>query len=60
MFLSITVADTELPTIACPDDISVGTDNGLCTAEVTFSGASGGDNCDGYTIAQTGGPGQWF
>ncbi|MCK6694603.1 MAG: HYR domain-containing protein, partial [Thermoanaerobaculia bacterium] len=52
---TITVLDTQLPTIECSDDISVSTDPGQCTAVVEYDAASGADNCPNFAIAQTGG-----
>ncbi|MBU1693617.1 MAG: HYR domain-containing protein [Verrucomicrobia bacterium] len=38
--------DIERPTITCPDNVSVGTDPGLCTASnVNLGQAAAGDNC---------------
>src|SRR5439155_936358 len=41
---SVTVADHEKPTIACPADITVETAPGTCSSNVTFN-ASASDNC---------------
>ncbi len=50
---TVTVTDGEFPTIACPANIVVGTDPGLCTAQVTFA-VTGSDNCSmGFAINQT-------
>lgn len=46
---TVTVEDTELPSITCPADITQNNDPGNCSAVVTFSvGAS--DNCAGVTV----------
>ncbi|HEX2898333.1 MAG TPA: HYR domain-containing protein, partial [Bacteroidia bacterium] len=50
----VTVVDAEAPTVACPANISVANDPGLCSAVVTFS-ASAADNCPGVSLAQTSG-----
>src|SRR5204862_7717211 len=41
---SVTVADHEKPTIACPADITVDTAPGTCSSNVTFN-ATASDNC---------------
>jgi hypothetical protein len=48
---TITVEDTEPPSVTCPADITVNNDPGVCTAEVSFSTiAPTGDNCPGGSI----------
>ncbi len=43
---TVTVNDTEAPTIACPVDVTVNTDAGLCYATgVALGTPSAGDNC---------------
>ncbi|MBP7462955.1 MAG: HYR domain-containing protein [Bacteroidales bacterium] len=43
---TITVTDAQIPTIACPSNVSVNTDPDLCTASgVELGDASTGDNC---------------
>ncbi|PVX47419.1 HYR domain-containing protein [Flavobacterium sp. 103] len=43
---SVTVTDTEKPTITCPTDVSVVADAGLCTASAVVLGtATATDNC---------------
>ena len=49
---TVTVIDAEVPQIACPADILVGNDLGVCTAAVDFS-VTGSDNCPGEVIVQT-------
>ncbi|MFN8236932.1 MAG: HYR domain-containing protein [Chitinophagales bacterium] len=51
---TVTVNDTEVPTITCPANIAVNTDNNVCGAAVSYSVGST-DNCAGQTVAQTGG-----
>lgn len=41
----IKVKDNEKPSIDCPSDISMGTDPGVCGAEVDFTPAEADDNC---------------
>ncbi|EOZ96341.1 cell wall associated biofilm protein [Indibacter alkaliphilus LW1] len=49
--------DDEDPTIAdLPSDITVSNDAGVCGAEVSWTAPTAEDNCEGSTIAQTGGP----
>ena len=52
---TVTVNDTENPTISCPSNITVGNDAGSCNAVVTYSTPSGLDNCPGQTTVQTAG-----
>jgi hypothetical protein len=52
---TVTVNDTELPTIACPANIIVNNDPGICGALVTYLTPVGSDNCPGaVTIQSTG------
>jgi len=55
---TITVIDTQAPTIACPANMSVGNAPGLCTALVSFATPSGSDNCPlpPNAVMQTSGP----
>jgi hypothetical protein len=46
---NVTVADTENPSLACPADITTGTDAGQCSAVVTFA-ANASDNCPGVSV----------
>lgn len=46
---SVTVADTQAPTVSTPD-LQVGTDPGLCSAVVAY-GATVSDNCPGVAAA---------
>ena len=52
---TVTVTDSEVPTISGPEDISVGTDAGDCGAVVTYSTPVGTDNCSGVATTQTAG-----
>ncbi|MEM6345938.1 MAG: LamG-like jellyroll fold domain-containing protein [Bacteroidota bacterium] len=52
---SVTV-DTQLPTIACPADLTPGNDLGDCSADVTWNVPTGADNRPNFTVAQTAGP----
>ena len=45
---TITVEDTQKPSIACPADITVGNDPGQCSAVVNFT-PTVSDNCPGVT-----------
>ena len=48
---SVTVEDNEVPSIACPSDLTVDTDAGLCTASGVALGAeTTSDNCGVVTV----------
>ena len=47
---TVTVNDTQPPTVVCPSDITVFNDPGECSAVVTYS-ASASDNCPGVTVS---------
>ncbi len=51
---TVTVNDTENPTISCPGNITQANDVGVCGAVLTFSVTSS-DNCPGEVITQTAG-----
>ncbi|SEB07770.1 HYR domain-containing protein, partial [Flavobacterium gillisiae] len=51
---TVTVNDTQLPTITCNAPITVSNDNNVCGATVTYTVTSA-DNCAGQTVAQTAG-----
>ncbi len=51
---TVTVTDTELPIIACPANIAVNNDAGVCGAVVSYS-VIYSDNCTGSVLTQTGG-----
>jgi CSLREA domain-containing protein len=44
---TVTVNDTQPPTITCPANLTQSTDPGQCTAVVTFSNPTVNDNCPG-------------
>jgi hypothetical protein len=50
---TVTVNDTELPTIACPTNIVMNNDSGVCGAVVTYTTPVGADNCTGVTTAMS-------
>jgi hypothetical protein len=52
---TVTVNDTESPTISCPGNITKNNDPGVCGAVVTYTAPVGSDNCPGATTAQTAG-----
>jgi VCBS repeat-containing protein len=49
--------DTVLPSITCPDDITVDNDEGICGAVVTYTPPTGSDNCPGAITTQIAGLG---
>ncbi len=53
---NIVVNDEEVPTIACPANITVPAPAGTCEAEVTYALPVADDNCPGVSIALTSGP----
>jgi hypothetical protein len=55
---TITVNDTEAPTISCPANISRGTDPGTCSATVNPGTATATDNCGSATVSGTRSDGQ--
>ena len=54
---TVTVNDTQDPTISCPSDISVSNDPGVYGAVVPYTSPVGTDNCPGATTSQTAGLG---
>ncbi|MEK8180737.1 HYR domain-containing protein [Flavobacterium buctense] len=56
---TVTVNDTEAPTITCPANINVDMDPGSCGAVVTFA-ASASDNCGTATISYSPASGSLF
>ncbi|MFH1120176.1 MAG: Calx-beta domain-containing protein, partial [Bacteroidota bacterium] len=48
---TVTVSDTENPTIGCPSDISADNGTGLCTASVVIPSITFDDNCAGESIS---------
>lgn len=55
---TVTVNDTENPTVSCPANISANTDPGTCSATVDPGTATAADNCPGSTVAGTRSDGQ--
>ncbi|WP_125029592.1 HYR domain-containing protein [Ancylomarina euxina] len=53
--MTVTVTDTELPTITCLSDIAQAADASSCDAVVTYVAPVGVDNCSGATTAQIAG-----
>src|SRR5262249_42603098 len=51
---TVTVNDTQPPTISCPSNIVVSTAPGQCTATVTYT-VTNSDNCPGQVLTQTAG-----
>jgi hypothetical protein len=51
----VTVNDNEAPTITCPADDTVDNDAGQCSAVVSYSAATGTDNCAIATVGLTNG-----
>ncbi|MBL0016827.1 MAG: HYR domain-containing protein [Bacteroidetes bacterium] len=51
---TVTVNDTEIPTITCPANVVISNDPGQCAAIVTYS-VTFNDNCAGANLAQTAG-----
>lgn len=52
---TVTVNDTQVPSITCPLNITRNTDFNLCTAVVTYSNPAFSDNCPGSGITRTDG-----
>ena len=57
---TVTVNDTQLPTIICPANIVTTATVGQCGAIVVYPGPQGADNCPGYTITSTPASGSFF
>jgi len=47
---TVTVNDTQLPSVNCPMSIIANTDSGQCTAVVTYTTPTASDNCPGATV----------
>jgi len=47
---TVTINDTQAPTVSCPANIARATDANLCSAVVSFS-ATASDNCSGATVS---------
>lgn len=57
----VTVADTEAPIFAaCPSDLTVNNDSGVCGAVVNWTPMTATDNCSGVTIVGSHNPGDLF
>ena len=52
---TVTVSDTQLPTITCPANIAANNDLNQCSAVVNYTAPVGTDNCSGATTARTAG-----
>lgn len=48
---TVTVNDTENPTVSCPANITTSTDPNLCSASVNPGTATATDNCPGATVS---------
>ncbi len=48
---TITVNDTQPPTVTCPANITTSTATGQCNAVVTYVTPAGSDNCPGVTVS---------
>jgi hypothetical protein len=55
---TVTVRDTELPTITCPENFDIGNDAGTCGAMVSYEVPVGVDNCPESETLQTAGQDQ--
>src|SRR5262249_1276492 len=56
---TVTVADTEKPSVSCPANIVVPNDAGVCTATVSYT-FTDSDNCPGVTTSCTPASGSTF
>ena len=52
---TVTITDTEAPTITCPGNITQANDAGVCGAVITYTTPVGTDNCPGATTTQISG-----
>ncbi len=52
---TVTVNDTEAPTINCPSNVTINADSSTCGAAVSFNTPAGTDNCGAATTLQTAG-----
>ena len=57
---TVTVNDTEPPSITCPSNITVNNTPGTCGAVVTFAPPSASDNCPGVTVVSVPASGSTF
>lgn len=54
--VTLTAKDFIVPTMSCPDNISINTDPGQCNAVVMYTPPVGTDNCSGAVTTRTAGP----
>ncbi|MCF8464392.1 MAG: HYR domain-containing protein [Flavobacteriales bacterium] len=52
---TVTVTDSQVPTITCPADITTTAASGVCTANVSYQIPTAFDNCPGVTATRTAG-----
>ncbi|MBK8297488.1 MAG: HYR domain-containing protein [Saprospiraceae bacterium] len=52
---TVTVNDTQAPTITCPSNQEVSNDAGVCSAVVNYTAPTGTDNCTGAITVRTAG-----
>src|SRR5205085_7246309 len=57
---TVTVNDTQAPTITCPANVVQGNDANQCGAVVSYPGATVSDNCPGVTAAYSKTSGSFF
>ena len=57
---TVTVVDTQPPTITCPANMTTSTDPGQCSAVVNYPAPIASDNCPGVTISCSPPPGSTF
>jgi len=48
---TVTVVDAAAPSVTCPSDVAVGTDDGACTAVVSYVDPASADNCGGVGVS---------
>jgi uncharacterized repeat protein (TIGR01451 family) len=48
---TVSVTETQPPTISCPGDIALSNEPDECGAVVTYAAATGSDNCPGVTVS---------
>lgn len=48
---TVTVTDTQAPTLSCPANIAVSNAAGMCSAVVTYTTPTATDNCPGATVS---------
>jgi len=57
---TVTVNDTQPPTVTCPANITQSNDPNQCGAVVTYPAATASDNCPGLTVAAVPASGSFF